>query len=92
LPAGFPLLSAQVAAKPLAGGKVKLSVHVNDAGDAVSGAHASAKGKSGVTNSNGVTIAHGLGDFRPAHNDDDHRSRLLNVEEGHHSLISPIGG
>lgn len=51
----LPVLSAQVAAKPLAGGKVKLTVNVNDAGDAVSGAHASVKGKSGVTNSNGAT-------------------------------------
>jgi hypothetical protein len=46
-------LSAQVSAKSLGGGKFKLQVKVTDAGDAVSGAHASAKGNSATTNGNG---------------------------------------
>ena len=50
----LPVLSAKVAHKSLGGGKFKLTVKVNDAGDPVSGAHVSAKGKHGTTNVTGV--------------------------------------
>jgi hypothetical protein len=51
----LPMLSASVSVKKLGGGKFKLKVKVTDAGDAVSGAKASAKGKHGTTNGSGVT-------------------------------------
>jgi hypothetical protein len=50
----LPELSAKVAVKKLPGGKFELKVKVTDAGDAVSGATTSAKGKSTKTNSKGA--------------------------------------
>jgi hypothetical protein len=47
------VLSASVSVNHLGGGKFKLNVNVTDAGDAVSGATASAKGQSHKTNSTG---------------------------------------
>ncbi len=49
----LPELSASVSAKDLGGGKFKVKVKVTDAGDAVSGATASAKGHSATTSSSG---------------------------------------
>jgi hypothetical protein len=50
----LPMLSAGATVKQLASGTFELTVHVTDAGDALAGAHAAAKGKSGVTNSSGI--------------------------------------
>ncbi len=61
----LPELSASVAVHNLGGGKFGLTVHVTDAGDAVSGAKASAKGQSDKTNSSGTakfTISGSAGD------------------------------
>ena len=49
----LPELSANVSVKKVGDGKFKLKVKANDAGDAVTGANASAKGKSSKTNSKG---------------------------------------
>jgi hypothetical protein len=51
----LPELSASVSTNHLGGGKFRLKVKVTDAGDAVSGAKASAKGQSKKTNSTGTT-------------------------------------
>ena len=51
----LPELSAKVSVKHLGGGKFKLKINVTDAGDAVGGATASAKGHSATTKSNGKT-------------------------------------
>jgi hypothetical protein len=61
----LPELSASVAVHKFGGGKFGLDVHVSDAGDAVSGAKASAKGQSNKTNSSGtakLTISGSAGD------------------------------
>ena len=61
----LPELSASVSANKLGGGKFGLNVKVTDAGDAVSGAKASAKGQSKKTNSKGtakLTISGSAGD------------------------------
>jgi hypothetical protein len=50
----LPELSASVSVSKVGKGKFKLNVQVTDAGDAVSGAHVSAGGKSVTTNSKGV--------------------------------------
>ena len=49
----LPVLSVSVSAKSLGGGNFKLDVNVNDAGDPVSGATASAHGQSTTTNATG---------------------------------------
>ena len=61
----LPKLSATVSVNKLGGGKFGLKVKVTDAGDAVSGAKASAKGQSDKTNSSGtanLTISGSTGD------------------------------
>jgi hypothetical protein len=61
----LPVLSASVSVSKLGGGKFALKVNVTDAGDAVSGAKASAKGQSDKTNSNGtakLTVSGSTGD------------------------------
>lgn len=61
----LPELSATVTATSLTKGKFKLKVNVTDAGDAVSGATASAKGQSKTTNAKGsanLTISGSAGD------------------------------
>jgi hypothetical protein len=61
----LPELSASVSANKLGGGKFSLSVKVTDAGDAVSGAKATAKGQSKKTNSKGtakLTVSGSAGD------------------------------
>lgn len=61
----LPELSASVSVNKLGGGKFGLKVKVTDAGDAVSGATASAKGQSKTTNSTGtanLTISGSAGD------------------------------
>ena len=61
----LPELSASVSTNNLGGGKFRLKVKVTDAGDAVSGAKASAKGQSKTTNSTGtakLTISGSAGD------------------------------
>jgi hypothetical protein len=52
----LPVLSASVSAKSLGGGKFKLRVKVTDAGDAVSGATASAKGQFSKTSKGKATL------------------------------------
>jgi hypothetical protein len=61
----LPELSATVSVNKLGGGKFGLNVKVTDAGDAVSGAKASAKGQNKKTNSKGtakLTISGSAGD------------------------------
>jgi hypothetical protein len=61
----LPVLSATVAPKQLSNGSFKLKVDVTDAGDAVSGATVSAKGKKATTNATGgatLTVAGSKGD------------------------------
>lgn len=61
----LPKLSASASVTKLGGGKFAVHVHVTDAGDAVSGATASAKGQSGKTNANGYakfTVSGSAGD------------------------------
>ena len=61
----LPELSADVAVTALGGGKFTLNAKVTDAGDAVSGATVSAKGKSKTTNASGVaklTVSGSKGD------------------------------
>jgi hypothetical protein len=61
----LPELSASVSASKLGGGKFGLNVKVTDAGDAVSGAKATAKGQSKKTNAKGtakLTISGSAGD------------------------------
>jgi hypothetical protein len=61
----LPELSASVAVHKFGKGKFGLDVHVTDAGDAVSGANASAKGQSNKTNSSGAakfTVSGSAGD------------------------------
>jgi hypothetical protein len=56
----LPALSAGVSVKAVRGGKFKLGVKVNDAGDSITGASVSAKGHHATTNAHGtatITVA-----------------------------------